>query len=72
MPIVSTGKGLGMGTFNAVVSRIKTLVIARFHLVLEYLALRQQLEVLQRSGRRPKLRQRDRLFWVLLSALWPN
>ena len=54
------------------VLRIKTLVVARFHLALENLALRQQLEVLERSGKRPKLRRRDRLFWVLLSALWPD
>jgi hypothetical protein len=39
-------------------------------LALENVALRQQLAVLERSGKRPKLRQRDRVFWVLLSALW--
>ena len=57
---------------NAVVSRLKTSIVARFHLALENLALRQQLKVLQRSGKRPKLRQRDRMFWVLLSAIWPD
>ena len=72
MPIVSTGKGSAMGFFKAMVSGLKTLVIARFHLALENLALRQQLAVLERSGKRPKLRQRDRVFWVLLSALWPD
>ena len=39
-------------------------------LVLENLALRHQLAVLQRSAPRPRLRQSDRLFWVLLSRLW--
>ena len=61
-----------MGALKALVSRLKSLVIARFHLALENLALRHQVEVLERSGKRPKLRQRDRVFWVLLSALWPD
>jgi hypothetical protein len=33
-------------------------------LVLENLALRHQLAVLQRAVRRPRLRRSDRLFWV--------
>src|SRR4029450_7928365 len=37
---------------------------------LENVALRQQLAVLQRSVGRPRLRCRDRLFWVGLSQLW--
>ena len=60
-----------MGASKARVSRLKSLIVARFHLALENLALRQQVEVLGRSGKRPKLRQRDRVFWVMLSALWP-
>jgi putative transposase len=39
-------------------------------LVLENLALRHQLVVLQRTAPRPRLRTSDRLFWVLLSRLW--
>ena len=39
-------------------------------LVLENLALRHQLGVLQRTASRPRLRCTDRLFWVLLSRLW--
>ncbi len=38
-------------------------------LALENLALRQQLAVLRRSVRRPRLRPRDRIFWVLLKRL---
>jgi hypothetical protein len=39
--------------------------------VLENLALRHQLVVLQRTLPRPRLRPADRLFfWVLLSRLW--
>src|SRR6266852_567467 len=39
---------------------------------LENVALRQQLSVLRRSVRRPQLRTRDRLFWVLLAKAWPD
>ena len=41
-----------------------------FRLAIENLALRQQLAVLKQSVRRPKIRKRDRLFWVILSRLW--
>ena len=61
-----------MGAFMAMVAGLKTEIVARFFLALENVALRQQLAVLGRSGKRPKLRQRDRVFWVLLSALWPD
>ena len=37
---------------------------------LENLALRQQLAALKRSGRRPQLRTRDRVFWILLANAW--
>lgn len=39
-------------------------------LAIENLALRQQLAVMKKSIRRPKIRRRDRLFWVILSRLW--
>jgi hypothetical protein len=39
---------------------------------IENLALRQQVAVFKQSVKRPKLRPRDRLFWVLLSRLWRN
>jgi hypothetical protein len=38
----------------------------------ENLALRQQVAVFKQSVKRPKLRPRDRVFWVVLSRLWPN
>ena len=43
---------------------------AQHALVLENLALRHQLAVLQRTAPRPRLRPSDRLFWVLLARLW--
>ena len=42
----------------------------RRHLVLENLALRHQLLVLNRSVKSPTLRNSDRLFWAALSAVW--
>jgi hypothetical protein len=39
-------------------------------LVLENIALRQQLTAVKRSVARPHLRQRDRLFWIALAAIW--
>ena len=42
------------------------------NLVLENLALRQQLAAMKRSIKRPQLRSRDRLFWILLSRFWSN
>ena len=39
---------------------------------LENVALRQQLAVFRRTSRRPQLRTRDRLFWVLLAKAWPE
>ena len=43
---------------------------SRRDLVLENLALRQQLAVYLRQSRRPKLRDRDRRFWSLLARTW--
>ena len=40
--------------------------------ITENLALRQQLLVLRCSANRPRLRHRDRLFWIALSQLWQN
>ena len=42
----------------------------RHSLILENLALRHQIAVLQRSSKRPRLKMRDRVFWVLLSRIW--
>lgn len=44
----------------------------RRDLLLENLALRQQLLTLKRQKSRPKLAQLDRLFWVVVKRLWPK
>lgn len=41
-------------------------------MALENLALRHQLEVLQRNTKRPRLTNRDRTLWVVLSRLWTD
>ena len=58
-----------IGLFAALRSSLRS----RLDLEAEIFALRHQLVVLQRHApRRPRLRQGDRLLWVLLSRLWPN
>ena len=41
-----------------------------WHLSLENIALRHQVDVLKRSGKRPQFSSSDRCFWSLLSRLW--
>ena len=41
-------------------------------LVLENLALRQQLMAMKRANSRPRLQARDRLFWIALRRIWTN
>jgi len=55
-------------TIPAVFSALKS----RQRLVLENIALRHQIEVLQRNGKRPRLRPSDRALWALLSRLLPD
>lgn len=51
-------------------SLLRSAFLSRQHLLLENLALRQQLAVLSRQMRRPRLQPGDRLFWSWLSRLW--
>src|SRR5215510_12183498 len=39
---------------------------------LENTALRHQLAVFAREKKRPRLRDRDRLFWIALKTLWKD
>ena len=45
---------------------------ARRELALENVALRQQLAVLRRSVKRPRLSKVDLVFWVLLRRIWTD
>ncbi len=55
---------------------LRLLIVACFHsraaLAAENLALRHQIGVLARTARLPRLRRRDRIFWVWLSRIWPD
>jgi putative transposase len=42
------------------------------HVALENAALRQQLAVFKRDVKPPRLRRRDRLFWIGLRAIWTD
>ena len=61
-----------MSILAAIFGFVRTILWRRTTLALENLALRQQLAVLRRSVKRPRLRQRDRAFWVLLRRLCPD
>jgi hypothetical protein len=49
---------------------VHALFAKRADLVAENLALRQQLIVFRRKVGRPRLRRRDRIFWLWLSRSW--
>jgi len=59
-----------MKTIRFLLLTVRSLVKTRSALLLENLALRQQLAVIRGSVKRPRLRFRDRLFWVILSRVW--
>ncbi len=66
-----------MGILTALTLFLRAMLTAKIHLAVENLALRQQLVVCNQSVKRPKLRPRNRVFWVfvfwvLLSRFWPN
>lgn len=51
---------------------VRTLAFSRQALVLDNLALRQQLAALAHGARRPRLVTVDRLFWVALREVWSD
>ena len=51
-------------------SSLRSAFRTQAELVLDNLALRQQLGTLRRSSPRPRLRLTDRAFWVGLSQIW--
>jgi putative transposase len=55
---------------KAVVTGLASIVRSRLALQIEILALRHQLAVYQRAGRRPRLVPADRLLWAWLSRAW--
>jgi putative transposase len=57
-------------TILRLLSLIPSALRLRSDLALENLALRQQLAIVKRQLRRPKLQWSDRFFWLLLSRSW--
>jgi hypothetical protein len=51
---------------------VRAMALSRQALVLDNLALRQQLAAAARGGRRPQLVTVDRVFWVALRAVWTD
>ena len=62
--------GAVVALLKAILGALFAAVRPRTSLVLENLALRQQLAVLRRATPRPRLRPMDRVFWVVLSRTW--
>ena len=59
-----------MNILQATTAFFKAFLVNQTSLAAENMALGQQLTVLQRSVKRPKLHKRDRIFWGWLSRLW--
>ena len=55
---------------TTIVNVIRILFRSRSELMVENLALRQQLAVLKDKHPRPKLKSADRAFWVSLRRVW--
>lgn len=58
-----------MGSVQMIFVFLRALFPSQAGLAAENLALRQQLAVLSEQKNRPRLRRRDRIFWVWLSRL---
>jgi hypothetical protein len=59
--------------FGVMVAVLRSLAAAfqpRRQLLLENLALRHQLLVLNRTAGKPRFRNADRLLWIYLRAVW--
>ncbi len=61
-----------MGIVQSTFFFVRAFIVGRAAAAAENLALRQQVAVFKRSSKRPKLRTRDRVFWVWLSRLWSD
>ncbi len=51
----------------AILSTVRSSLMSRDQLILQNLALRRQLVMLQQSAKRPQVPPVDRLFWILFS-----
>ena len=58
--------------FSAILRAFRSVCRPRADLVIENMALRQQLAVMTTKKARPKLTNADRAFWVFLKRTWPR
>ena len=56
----------------ALLATARSSLRSRRELALQNLALRQQLAILKRKTKRPRLNNADRSVWVALCGLWPD
>ncbi len=56
--------------FLLAIGTLRAVFLSQADLVLENLALRQQLAAFARNGQRPRMVAADRLFWLALRRLW--
>jgi len=68
----SSSPTLMIGLLYALLGTARSSLRSQRELALENLSLRQQLAILHRKSKRPKLRKADRAFWVALCRLWPD
>ncbi len=61
-----------MGIARTIFLILRAFITDHSTIAAENFALRHQLGVLQRSMKRPRLRQRDRILWVWMSRFWAN
>jgi len=59
-----------MTILKSFLTAVRKVLRSRSDLVLENVALRQQLDVYGRQTPRPKLRRGDRIFWIWLCRHW--
>ncbi len=59
-----------MAALHGIILFVRAFLGDRAELAAENLALRQQLAALKERSKRPRLRTRDRIFWVWLSRRW--
>ena len=58
--------------FKIILIAVSRALASRQRLVLENIALRHQLEVLQRNAKRLRLKPSDRALWAFLSSILPD
>ena len=59
-----------MLALRAIVAVLRVIFTAKADLMVENLALRQQINVLRRKAGRSRLRKQDRIFWLWLARSW--